>query len=162
MAEGEWFTQVKPQKNISLICKFQLIRITLKNFFLMFKFINNSEQHKLVRFLLVAILNSCFNVCLLLILLIFLGQNSLTYSYIVASTITTLLAYLLNKFYVFSSKSSVFLRFLIVEVFFILLTVFLFEALLLILNLNTLPSIALLYSLRLILSFIFYKNFVFK
>ncbi len=118
----------------------------------------------LLRFVFSAAFNSILNFLLFNILLFLYEYKVFSTLYFFSSLAVTLLAYFINKNFVFSKRNfkNSFAKFLSVELFLTITTIGLFHLCNFILDLSMIASILGIYFIRLLITFSFYKNFVFK
>lgn len=131
----------------------------------------NSKRYKikhiklLIKFLVAAIFNSGFNFVLFNLIFFSTDFQLLIFSYISSSFFVTILAYYINKNYVFEkhkvTKKNIF-SFFFTEFFLTLMTVLFYKFFEIYLPLTTILSVAMIFSIRIILTFILYKIYVFK
>lgn len=120
--------------------------------------------NKFSKFLIGVGANSLFNFLLFNLLFLIFEYSYITYAYIISCFIATITAYLINRKFVFRNKTRVsnFKNFFILEMVLVCLTVLIFKIVNEIYFFSVLFSIIILYSIRLIITYIVYFHFIFK
>ena len=118
----------------------------------------------LSKFILATGFNSGFNFVMFSSIFFLLNFEFIVFSYITSSVVTTILAYFINKYFVFKNENKVnnFTKFIFIELLLIFLTTICFELIDNYFNITLINSVILIFSIRIVISYIAYKYYVFK